>query len=211
MGRSRLADVERPRLGDEVYKHPLINTSRPVMDPSDHLPKQTSTTAMSDTLAPALMPETFVCMGDASEFVVRDGWGEIYLRFTPDRVLVSPNGGYYVGELLTPEVEQARLGGFFDVPHARLSVEPLRPQCAYYRRVMTDFEQSDEHRQVERVCSAQRGETGEFVSLNNTRVYACEHRSPRDFVSEDRLRRFDERLVAATKKTEEEWTPPVEG
>jgi hypothetical protein len=74
---------------------------------------------------------------------------------------------------------------------------------------MTDFENEhqSEVRAVERVCTAQKTETGEYLSLANTRVHACEHRAPRDFVSEERLRKFDQARIASAQKTEEPWNP----
>ncbi len=81
--------------------------------------------------------------------------------------------------------------------------EPLRPQCEHYKRVMLDFEGSDKNTLVERVCTAQKTEGGEYIALGNTRVYACEHRTPRDFVSEERLRRFDADRVREGKKATE--------
>ena len=73
---------------------------------------------------------------------------------------------------------------------------------------MTPFENDPVVRQVERVCTAQRGKSGEFVSLRDQQVLACEHRTPRDFVSEARLRQFDAARVAEGRKTVEEWEPP---
>jgi len=68
-----------------------------------------------------------------------------------------------------------------------------------------DFEGSSEHSTVERSCTAQRTEGGEYIALGNTRIYACEHRVPRDFVSEQRLRKFDAESVARSKKSVVEW------
>jgi hypothetical protein len=72
---------------------------------------------------------------------------------------------------------------------------------------MIDFESDhrSEIRQIERSCTAQRTESGEYVSLGDTRVHACEHRLPRDFVSEERLRKFDQARINSTKKTEAPW------
>src|SRR4030095_9949817 len=73
---SSLSDVERPKLGDDIYQHPL----RPQMigtDPQDGLPRVTSSLSMEDTLAPALAPETLVCMGDESAVAIRRGSGGV--------------------------------------------------------------------------------------------------------------------------------------
>ncbi len=221
MGESNLTDHERPRLGDEVYKHPLI-PQMIAMDPSDSLPRPVSTVSLEDTKAPALDPETMVCMGDESVFVVRDLWGTVVLRFgtvTVPRVRRSDDE-YFVSRwdlnedqlngLVIVERELREIGALSEHQSPWLKVTPLRPQCVHYRRVMTDFQgavdgDNKTAKQVERVCAAQRGESGEYVSLNNTRVYACEHRSPRDFVSEERLRRFDADSIEASKKPTEQW------
>lgn len=206
---SSLSDVERPKLGDDIYQHPL----RPQMigtDPQDGLPRVTSSLSLEDTLAPALAPETLVCMGDESAFVIRDCWGEVLVSIDPSRVRWY-HGGYRGAQgWLAPlnKQEHAAVGeppSVISGPDLWSWVEPLRPQCEHYKRVMTDFEGSDANRRVERVCSAQRTEGGEFVALGDTRVYACEHRTPRDFVSEDRLRKFDADRVREGKKTEEFW------
>jgi hypothetical protein len=202
-----LSDVDRPKLGHDLYQHPL----RPqgiATDPQDGLPRVTSPLSMEDTAAPSLSVDTFVCMGDESVFVVRNLWGEVLLNIDPSRARWYSGDGMegWLAPLTDDERKEAGmppaiLGG----DHLWYWVEPLRPQCSYYKRVMTDFEGDDEHRRVERVCSAQRTEGGEYVALGDTRIHACEHRLPRDFVSEKRLRRFDAERVLEGKKTEKFW------
>src|SRR4030095_3442745 len=163
---SSLSDVERPKLGDDIYQHPL----RPQMigtDPQDGLPRVTSSLSMEDTLAPALAPETLVCMGDESAFVIRDCWGEVMVSIDPSRVRWCHEFGRLSGWVAPLTKEEHHAAG---EPTAVLGgtqlwywVDPLRPQCEHYKRVMTDFEGSDANRRVERVCSAQRTEGGEFV------------------------------------------------
>lgn len=222
----KLADVERPKLGNAVYKHPL-RPQMVVMDPSDNLPRPAVASSMTDTTAPPLSPETLICMGDESVFVIRDRWGDVIVRLAPDLVrqeCAYPRPWLVAVAVLSDDDKSALIRKGI-LPSAEVGVaadneiempdflqaEPLRAQCTYYRRVMTDFEGSAEHQQVERVCAAQRTEAGEFTSLSDTRVYACEHRLPRDFVSEERLRRFDEARIQEGKKTEEEWVPPTHG
>ncbi len=219
---SKLGDVERRRLGDEPYQHPLIPQTAVGTDPTDGLPRMTTSLTMADTMAPALQVETFVCMGEESVFVVRDLWDQVRLEFQPDEVKRSGDE-YFVRRdslseplllaLATVEDELRAIGALSpqSIRHQSpwLKVEPLRPQCVHYRRVMIDFEGSDKYNQVERVCSAQRTDGGEYFSLNNMRVHACEHRSPRDFVSEERLRTFDQRAIDLAKRTDAEYD--VEG
>lgn len=206
MGVSKLSDFERPRLNDHIFKHPLI-PSMHAMDPTDNLPRPVSAVSMTDTLAPALTRDTFICMGDERVFVVRDQWGEIVLRAAPAAVRLNHYDGYYrVSREAFTEEELATLKKMGEIGQW-IRVAPLRPQCRHYKRVMTPFESDLEVKHVERVCTAQRGESGEFVSLNDTQVFACEHRTPRDFVSEERLRRFDNARLAEAEKAEEEWNP----
>lgn len=209
MGVSKLADLERPKLGDDVHKHPL----KPQMfavDPQDNLPRNVSGIRMEDAVAPALSPETFVCMGDESVFVVRDRWGDIVIDIEPNKVRFAVSQGQYetpFGLLTDHQRELLKKAGIVENKPEWIVVTPKRPQCRHYKRVLTAFEGDSRIRQVERVCSAQRGEGGEYVTLRDTEVFACEHRLPRDFVSEERLRRFDEKRVAEGKKSEEEWSP----
>jgi hypothetical protein len=169
--------------------------------------------SMMDSVAPPLSIETFVCMADESEFVIRDRWGVIKLRILPDRVRFDHRDQEHcvlVEDLTKPEAKEAwsALGVDRATLPEKLPVEPLRPQCQHYKRVMLPFENDAVIRRVERVCRAQRGESGEYVSLSDQQVLACEHRHPRDFVSEERLRQFDAARVAEGRKTVEEWEPP---
>lgn len=213
-GDSELGDVERSRLGNEIYKHPVNPQTAVGTDPADGLPRMTTSLTMEDSVAPPLEPETFVCMGDESVFVVRDLWDEVRLEFQPEEVRRSGDEHFVARASITGEAlnvlsvlenELKEIGALSRFQSPWLKVEPLRPQCAHYRRVLTDFESSDTAKQMERVCTAQRTEGGEYISLANTRVYACEHRSPRDFVSEDRLRKFDETAINRAKKTSTEY------
>lgn len=219
MGQGELSDLERTRLGSDLYQHPL----RPqmiAMNPADGLPQVTSTLSMEDTRAPSLHPDTFVCMADESQWVVllEIGVGED-LYFTLDEqelahVVVDERTGErrlaldFVSQEHQLAAEWLTFRDFF--PEAKwLSVQPIRKQCCYYKRVMTDFEGQHNIKSVERSCSAQITEGGEYVALRDTRVYACEHRAPRDFVSEKRLRDFDARRIAEAQRVEEEFD--VEG
>lgn len=214
-----ISDLERPRLGDDLKQHPH-HPQLPVIDPADGLPKMATATTMQDSLAPPLTVETFVCMADESEFEV-----EAYLkppaikchadidkpphlvpsmRFPANRAFFNEQLGewyvHVVSDSEAPGRPRFDIGG---VPCVK--VKPVRPQCVYYKRTMTDFEGQEAITQVERVCTAQRTEGGEYISLRDTRVHACEHRSPRDLVSEQRLRRFDAARLHDAKKRDEEF------
>lgn len=215
MGDGKLGDVERTRVGSEIHRHPLVPQTGVGTDPQDGMPRISSAVSMEDSKAPPLEPDTFVCMGDESVFVIADQWGEPLIRLERGRArrFMWPDGrNGWLASLSEKEREQAHLPicvtGSGD--QWWFEVHPLRAQCEHYRRVMVDFEGDHQSpiRLVERSCAAQVSETGEFMSLGNTRVHACEHRSPRDFVSEERLRKFDQAQVDAAKKIEEPaWDP----
>lgn len=211
MGEGDLSDVERTKLGSDIYRHPL-RVQAMGTDPQDGMPRSASTLSMEDTLAPALDPDTFICMGDESAFVVRDGWGNVLVSVDSSRVKWFHGKALYgieAGWLASLTEDERKLAGnpqpVMGGAEFWFSVEALRPQCEHYCRVMTDFEGSDVNKRVERVCTAQRTEGGEYIALGDTRVYACEHRSPRDFVSEERLRKFDADRVSEGKKSEVFW------
>jgi hypothetical protein len=199
--------VERRRIGDDIFGHPL-HPQRMGVDPQDGLPRAASTTSLADTLAPTLSPDTFVCMVDDSVLVIRDQWGDEIIQVSPDRARRYTHPEALVVLLSADEVAKVQERRPLLRPmtvEGHYVVEPRRVQCEHYKRVMTDFEGDDVHRSIERVCAAQRGENGEYFSLGNTRIYACEHRVPRDFVSEDRLRKFDADRIADGKKVEQEY------
>lgn len=214
MGKGELSDLERGRLGEDLYQHPL----RPqmiAMNPSDGLPQVTSTLSMEATRAPSLSPDTFVCMADESQWVVDHSLPEVWFVLDASElahVTEHPRTGertIAIDHLNQEHADMCRkLSEHYVKPQA-LHVTPIRQQCYHYKRVMTDFEGQSDIRSVERSCAAQRTDGGEYVALRDTRVYACEHRVPRDFVSEKRLRRFDEQRIAENKRSEEEFD--VEG
>jgi len=212
--KSTAADPQKPRLGHDSYNHPLRPQTALGIDPVDGLPRVTSAVTMEDSKAPPLSVENLVCMGDESVFVVRDLWDKIQLEFSPERVRRSDDE-HFVARHTLSETELKKLGiverELIDIGAKSrhqtpwLKVEPLRPQCHHYRRLMTDFEGDAEHMSVERVCTAQRSEEGEYFSVGNVRILACEHRVPRDFVSEERLRQFDKKAIEMADPPKDDW------
>ena len=150
-----------------------------------------------------------MCAEDASSYVVRDIFtGEVILSVDPSLVVRAHNGTCRVPRVsLTPSQTEVwekhkQEAGFYEALDA--IVGPVRPQCLFYRRVLTDLEGDDTAKSCERSCSAQRTESGEFAALRDTRVYACEFREPRDFVSLERLREFDRKaMVKVAEQTKE--------
>lgn len=141
--------------------------------PTNHVPAQNND-------IPPLSPETLVCMGDFSKFVIRDQWGEIIRELEPSEVLQAPNGDYFVRN---PETK------------IRVKVEPIRPPCKHYVRQMVSFEFNADHDSIKRLCSARRTTEGTFMTVKDTKVSACDMRQPRDIKSEKLLDEFDEKKV----------------
>ncbi len=209
-----LGDPEAPGFGEEDHKHPM----HPPMfgtDPADGLPRPTVQADYSVTAAPKLDPKTFICMADMSKFVIRNSQGDVIAEFEPYEVRRAANGSWHiVRDQLPPEDWEKLvmalqgpvvLGSFVAQGVATLTVEPIRPQCHHYRRQMVDYPGSDEHRFIGRSCMALRDENGEFVTLRDTRVYACELREPRHLESEALLDGFDAEAVAQTEREQTDF------
>jgi hypothetical protein len=164
------------------------------MDPADGLPRPIATTAQEDAYVPALAADTFVCMADRRHYVVRypDGRTTVVLPFDSVREVARatflPTAEWAAENAEhVPEVMQALAEG--------AKIEPIRPACAHYVRQMIDFPDNPRHRLVARFCTAQRTDTGEYISLRDAQMFSCELRSPRDTETERVLDAFDARLV----------------
>lgn len=224
-----------PRMQDEIYQA-FKNEPTPVgIDPVDGLPRQTVPHSLKVALAPALAPETMVCMGDVSSFVLVNNFGDALATFEPHEVECAPNGRYRARTQLAYErckasvtvrraLELAKSHGD-DVTDEKspfvflaailqtvvgtvitidwVTVEPLRPPCKHYARQLTDFEDPDA-KMIMRLCTVRRTDEGEFVSLRDTVVYACELRSPRDPITEQQLTSFDDNLVRLGRQRKQE-------
>jgi hypothetical protein len=165
--------IDRHRADEAMYQ-PFNPGPLPFVRGEDGLP--TPETPTSLPLVPPLVPETMVCIADRSSFVVRDEWGAIKKRYSPERVERAPDGRYFVRVLY-----------FW-----RRVVEPIRPQCKFLVRQMVDFQDAAENQFLERLCTARRDSESFFLSVRDQQVHACEFRSPRDERSEVRLDRFDD-------------------
>jgi hypothetical protein len=160
-------------------------------------------------VAPPLSPETFVCMADARDYVIRDAWGDVTGSFGPRVVKRAPAGDYYVTleEAVGSGMPWLAIARAIDPKTLRVRVAPRRPQCAFLRQQMIAFQDNDEHVMVERLCVARRDEQSFFLSVRDQQVYACELRSPRDPESEQRIETFNEtkvRLGASRLKADED-------
>lgn len=201
-----------PRASEEIHQGREADaTMKP--DLHDGMPAPVAT-AHFDT-PPGLTPENLVCMADTRSFVIRDpGTGAALAEFKTAKRL--PNGDYYVS-LEEAKRAAAVLGGW--VPEGAgfslwsgdpsapwvdmVEVEPVRRACKHYLRQMTDLSSDRESRFIQRSCLAQRSETGEYVSLRDSALFACSIREPRHLESEALLDGFDDgKMAEAQQKTE---------
>ena len=176
--------LSRERLSD-VIQHAYGAPARAAMgtDPTDGLPTLAVDQGNSD--AAPLSIDHFVCMADEREFVKRSKLtGEITDRYSPDQVTRCPNGTFWVGE---PKCNIREVDPFPNRVH------PIREQCQYFLEQITDFEGPNSIINV-RLCARHADENG-FITLGDQQVLACSARTPQDFVSEERLRKFNNRCI----------------
>jgi hypothetical protein len=166
-------------------------------DPQDGLPRVASS-SWEQHLAPALDPETLVCMEDTSQYVARDAGGRIVATFAQAEVSDGPKGGKAVARAtLLSRLEQPTsalrfaLGYLLDSDKSMVAVEPIRPKCRYYARQIIDFPGEAGHIMVRRFCRANRTDEGEYESVREALVYACELRDPLDVLTEKKIHEFD--------------------
>jgi hypothetical protein len=149
-----------------------------------------------------LSPDTFVCLADTREFVMRSRWGEVVAAFQPSFVRRAPSGEYYVSveQALESHAGMLEIARHIHLPTLRVKVEPIRPQCRFLAQQMTDFQDASDHRMVERLCTARRDEESFFVGLRDTQLHACELRSPRDQASLERIEIFNRTKIELGKE-----------
>lgn len=201
--RTPLIEQEGPAA--ELYAHEEARIAFG-MDPVDGLPRPVVESSFERQQVVALSPDTFVCMADRRTFILYAGHQETgpyeAARFDAREVSES-NGAYYVPPALAiervalrPEQNdhlRARYNYWKEC--GRVEVHPIRKQCKHYVRQLVDFPQDPEHQLMTRMCTAQRSETGEYVSVREALVFACELRDPRDRASEKKLDEFDDNKI----------------
>lgn len=184
--------AQGPRIDQELYEaYPDKPHAEYGIDPLDGMPKPTVPHSLKLAQAPDLLPETFVCMADTSVFVRRDTLGRITEQFDPDEVERAPNGRYYLKKR------------FIFLPI--VAVEPIRPACKHYARQMCDVQDDPDFRFIARLCTLRKTDDGEYLSLRDSQIFACELREPRDYEGSTRaLDLFDDAQIAANRKKKKE-------
>lgn len=199
-----------PGAGEELHQS-HVSTFAMGTSPEDGLP--TLIAPQHFDKAPGLSEETLICMADKRSFVIRDVNGVGMLSFQPEAVSRSPNGRYFVtsavlaDQLLkkktTVEAVYGAAGAVMAQTAVTFEVEPIRPECKHYLRSMTDIASNRDGRFYQRACMAQKSEEGEYYSLRDARVDACNIRSPRHIESEALMDAFDAELMAAARERSE--------
>lgn len=190
--------VERPRATDQIYQAYPNTPVHSALDPVDGLPTPVMPHSIESALAPRLSRRTLVCLGEHSSYVVRDQWGIIKAVFQPEEVELTPGGQYRVPRELAAE----RLSEQIDARSQHYAVEPLVPQCKWYAAQLQDFPQDPDHKIVLRHCTARRVDYGDFLSLNDQAVYACELRDPPVGNRIELVRAHDAQQIAETAAKE---------
>jgi hypothetical protein len=122
--------------------------------------------------------------------------------------------GYGVGEdgLPKPKV----LVTFKDTVSPKLTQErlvcmeaPGRKQCRHYRRMLVPASSDVDRTVCVRLCTADRDSDGQYKSLNDQEVLACELRDPQDLFTKSLIDKFDAELMQrqAEQKEEEDFDP----
>lgn len=145
---------------------------------------------------PPLSPETCVCMGVYTSFVLRDKWGDVQSELAPDKVERSPAGMYRAR--FDDVADNLKPGASIDARSdlVWIEVEPLRPPCKYYVRQLQPYKYNPKHKKAYRLCSARRTTEGTFMDVSDTGMFACDIREPPHPQSDRLLDDFDRKKIA---------------
>jgi hypothetical protein len=203
-----------PKPNDELHQGSEVPVTFGI-DPNDRLPVPVAPD--NEDRPPPLAVDTLVCMEDKRSFVIRNSDGSVYVSFEPAEVQRAPDGRYFVSTARLMQTVNAtypdrEVGGgqsrenfttFLYGSHCSMKamvdgqlstvvqVEPIRPACGHYLRMMTDISADRTRRFLTRSCLAMRSETGEYYSVGDAAIFACSLRSPRHLESEKILDDFD--------------------
>lgn len=208
--------IEQPNTGSSGFERTKVTFDHPAdsdlhdhaearlqigIDPKDGLP-HVANSSWERHLSPALDPETLLCMEDASQYVLRDAGGGVVATFAPAEVQDGPHRTKVVHRataLARLERRTARSTLRLAVESitggSLVAVEPIRPKCRHYARQIIDFPGEAGHFFIRRFCRANRTDEGEYESVREALVFACELRDPPDVPSEKKIHEFDAERV----------------
>ncbi len=196
-----------------------------VTDPKDGLPRPADNWVAP---APKLSLNSFICLEDTSSYaeVFLEDSGSVksmlaeaiakkpeHLKKLLDgkRSMYDESGKTRERREFKPEQVVEKYGYFFaEILGKVVPVMPKRQQCIHLVRQIVDAgdvdAQGEEVRPVYTYCKAFKSTAGSYLSLMDRAVFACEHRSPRDTVSDRYIR---ERIKAKIKQGEERTALPA--
>lgn len=138
---------------------------------------------------PPLSPDTLICMGVFTEFVIRDSWGNISARVSADKVERTPIGLYVAN---VSDLDGNIPGGVkMSADASRVEVQPIRPPCKHYVRQLAPYYLNQKHSKAFRLCAARRTTEGAFMDISDMGMYSCDMREPMVADSLKHIDRFD--------------------
>jgi len=211
-----------------------------VTDPEDGLPRPADGWVAP---APKLSTKSFLCLEDESQFVelfqedtsVKNVFLDAITR-KPEgarKIMAGRRSAYgpdgepvprrtfkpdQVVEMFGIQVVRSGVNGSVVVP-----VMPIRPRCSNLVRQIIDSSDVDaggvEVRPMFTYCKAFKSVSGAYLSLMDRAIYACEHRTPRDLISDkeivrrikDKIRQGEERVAVMPLLTMPKPENPFEG
>lgn len=168
-----------------------------ILDPVDGLPRPADD--MIDGSAPALSEDSFICMADERVWVpLRDHECDSRVGIVYDRAIGGGSDWDEDGNPVDPPTytfdQLKKAFGVMWCVHPdgslKYPVRPIRQKCEYLTRMLiTDQTLSSTEGPVVPLHSYCRGFLidGEPMSLGDQAVWACERRSPRDIVTEEKI------------------------
>jgi hypothetical protein len=196
-----------------------------VTDPVDGLPRPADNWVAP---APKLTTKSLICLEDTSSYV------EVFLEDSgsvksmladamakkPEhlkkllegkRSMYDDDGKLRDRREFKPEQVVEKYGHTFaSILGGMVPVLPKRQQCIHLVRQVVDAgdldAQGEEVRPMYTYCKAFKSTAGSYLSLMDRAVFACEHRSPRDTVSDRYIR---ERIKAKIRQGEERTALPA--
>jgi hypothetical protein len=196
-----------------------------VTDPKDGLPRPADNWVAP---APKLTLKSLICLEDSSSFVevfeedsvsVKSMLAEAMSKkpealkklLDGKRSIYDDSGNRRERREFKPEQVVEKYGYFFaEILGKMVPVAPRRQQCIHLVRQVVDAgdldAQGEEVRPLYTYCKAFKSTAGSYLSLMDRAVFACEHRSPRDMVSDRYIR---ERIKAKVKQGEDRVALPA--
>lgn len=201
--------LDRLRPSDELHES-VPNAPMPFEMADDGMPKPASGLG---AIGSALSRQNFVCMADTSAFVVRDRRGKILTKIAASVVTHRDDGRY------DAPLDEVVLGAFgqggvlgamrllvsLERDGSRAICEPIRRECRHMGRMLTDQGVATDGILHSVFCTARRDDGGEFMSLMDVRMDACNLRDPVHPRSLHLLARYSEKQlsVAAERAADE--------